>query len=306
MEINYIIEIWTKSKMEVRMGNYKLGVTTSIITIIANMTLASIKIFAGIFGNSRAMIADGIHTLSDILTTLVVILGLQISSKEADREHPYGHERYESVFAKLLSILLLLTGAFIGYDSLKVLISGDIVEPKIIALVAAGISVVVKEGMYHYTIRVAKKIKSLSMEADAWHHRSDAFSSIGTFMGILGARLGLVALDPIAGIIVSILVIKVGIDLYIKSIRELVDEAASDEVIAKIKKLTRATKGVRGIKEVKTRNFGNRIYVDLEVYVDSHITVKEGHDIAEKVHDKLEYEIEDIKHCMVHIEPYFE
>src|SRR5690625_5898702 len=108
MEINYIIEIWTKSKMEVRMGNYKLGVTTSIITIIANMTLASIKIFAGIFGNSRAMIADGIHTLSDILTTLVVILGLQISSKEADREHPYWHERYELVFSKLINILLCI------------------------------------------------------------------------------------------------------------------------------------------------------------------------------------------------------
>jgi len=296
--------MYIEQTQEGMMKTNKLGVKASIITIILNIVLAILKLIAGILGTSSAMIADGIHTLSDVLTTLVVILGLKMSSKEADADHPYGHEKYESVFAKLLSMVLILTGAYIGYEAITTLIEGDLVAPKPIALIVAFISIISKEIMYQYTIRVAKKIESLSMEADAWQHRSDAFSSIGTFIGILGARLGLVALDPIAGIIVSILVIKVGIDLYIKSIRELVDESASEEIIISIKEITYATEGVRDIKELRTRIFGNKIYVDLEIFVDSHITVKEGHDIAEKVHDILEYKIPDIKHCMVHVEPY--
>ena len=158
--------------------------------------------------------------------------------------------------------------------------------------------------MYWYTIKTARKIKSISMEADAWHHRSDAFSSIGTFVGVLGARLGFPALDPIAGIVVSIFVIKIGLELYIKSVKELVDESASEEIIKMIEDKTKSVEGVKAIKELKTRIFGNKIYVDLEILVDSNITVKEGHDIAENVHDKLEEEIVDIKHCMVHMEPY--
>lgn len=285
------------------MENYKLGVNTSLITIIINIVLGFIKIAAGIFGKSTAMIADGFHTLSDVLTTFIVLAGLKISSKEADEKHQYGHEKYESVFAKILSVLLLLTGCFIGYESFKILISGVVTKPKSIALIAALISIIVKEAMYWYTIKTARKIRSISMVADAWHHRSDAFSSIGTFVGILGARLGFPALDPIAGIVVSVFIIKVSIDLYIKSVKELIDESASDELINKIRQLINSIEGVEKIKSLKSRVFGYRIYVDLEIFVDESITVRQGHDIAEKVHDKLEKEIQDIKHCMVHIEP---
>jgi cation diffusion facilitator family transporter len=287
-----------------KMEDYKLGVKVSIVTILVNIFLATFKIMAGVIGHSSAMLADGAHTLSDILTTFVVLVGLKISSKEADKEHPYGHEKYESIFAKILSILLLLTGIFIGYEGFKMLLSGNFVEPKPIALVAAFLSIIIKEGMYWYTSKTAKKIKSISMEADAWHHRSDAFSSIGTFAGVLGARLGSPALDPIAGIVVSIFVIKIGMELYIKSVKELVDESASEEIIKIIKYKTKSVEGVMDIKELKTRIFGNKIYVDLEILVDSDITVKEGHDIAENVHDKLEEEVGDIKHCMVHMEPF--
>ena len=285
------------------MENYKLGVRASWITVIVNILLATFKVIAGVIGNSSAMIADGVHTLSDVLTTFVVLIGLKISSKEADEGHPYGHEKYESVFAKVLSILLLLTGILIGYEAIKLLISGEAKAPKLIALIAALLSILIKEGMYWYTIKIARKIKSISMEADAWHHRSDAFSSIGTFAGVLGAQFGITALDPIAGIIVSIFVVKVGVDLYIKSVKELVDEAASKEIIKTIIEEAESTDGVKGIKNLKTRIFGNRIYVDIEIFVDSSISVKSGHDIAESVHDKLEKEISDIKHCMVHIEP---
>lgn len=286
------------------MENYKLGVNTSLVTIIVNVLLAGFKIAAGIIGRSNAMIADGVHTLSDVLTTFIVLAGLKISSKEADEKHQYGHEKYESVFAKILSILLLLTGGLIGFESFKILISGVVTKPKSIALIAAIISIIVKEAMYWYTIKVAKKIKSISMEADAWHHRSDALSSIGTFLGILGASLGFPALDPIAGIIVSIFVIKVGVELYIKSVKELTDESASEQLIIEMKEKICSIEGVEEIKSLKSRIFGNKIYVDLEIFVDQNITVKEGHDIAEKVHDKLEREIRDIKHCMVHVEPW--
>ena len=286
------------------MEDYKLGVKVSMVTIFTNVVLALFKIIAGILGHSSAMLADGVHTLSDVLTTIIVVIGLKVSSKEADEEHPYGHEKYESVFAKILSILLLLTGVYIGYEAIKILISGEFNEPGRIALVAALVSIGVNEIMYWYTIKTAKKIGSISMEADAWHHRSDAFSSIGTFVGILGARMGVPALDPIAGIIVSVFVIKVGVDLYLKSVRELVDESADDKTIKRIIEKTNSVKGVRGIKNLKTRIFGNKIYVDIEILVDAFITVKKGHDISEKVHDKLELEIDDIKHCMVHIEPF--
>ena len=286
------------------MEDYKLGLNTSIITIIINIILAAVKITAGIVGRSSAIIADGFHSLSDVLSTFVVIAGLKMSSKEADKEHPYGHEKYESVFAKILSILLILTGAFIGFESFKILRSGLFTEPRYIALAAALISIIVKEWMYWYTIKIAKKIESISMEADAWHHRSDAFSSIGTFVGVLGAKLGFPALDPIAGILVSLLIIKVGVDLYIKSVKELIDESASEELTIQMRHKIYSVEGVEKIKSLKSRVFGNKIYVDLEIYVDEDITVKKGHDIAEKVHDKLEKEVRDIKHIMVHIEPW--
>ncbi|MCR2042989.1 cation diffusion facilitator family transporter [Anaerosalibacter massiliensis] len=285
------------------MENYKLGVKVSIITIIVNIILAVIKIFSGIVGKSNAMLADGVHTLSDVLTTFVVLLGLKVSSKEADENHPYGHEKYEPVFAKLLSIILVLTGIYIGYGSLKVLISGNIKTPGIIALVAALISIVFKEGMYWYTVKTARKIKSLSLEADAWHHRSDSLSSIGTFIGILGARMGVKILDPIAGIVVSIFVVKVGVELYLKATRELVDEAADEKTVEKIRSLTYSIKGVEEIRDLKTRVFGNRIYVDIDIAVNAFISVEEGHNIAEEVHDAIENRVESVKHCMVHVEP---
>lgn len=285
------------------MDGIELGKRTSLISIIINVILCVFKISAGIIGNSKAMIADGVHTLSDVLATFVVYLGLRVSSKEADDNHPYGHEKYEPVFTKVVSIILIITGLLIGYESIMSLIRGNIVKPGKIALIAAFISIVVKEVMYWYTIKVAKDIKSIAMEADAWHHRSDAFSSIGTFAGILGARLGFTALDPIAGIIVSILILKVGVEFYLKAVRQLVDEAADEETIKKIKKLTCSLEGVKGIKTLKTRIFGNKLYVDIDIFVDGALTVEEGHDIAENVHDVIERGIEEVKHCMVHVEP---
>lgn len=284
--------------------SYEKAKKVSIKTIIVNIILSIFKVIAGIVGNSSAMFADGIHTLSDVLTTLVALLGIKVASKKADENHPYGHEKYESVFAKILSIILLLTGVAIGYEAIILLIKKEFQEPGKISLYAAVISVVAKEWMYRYTLKASIEIKSISMEADAWHHRSDALSSIGTFIGILGARMGYPALDPIAGVVVAAMIIKVGIELYLKSVRELVDESADDETIEEIRKKTMSVKGVKAINDLKTRVSGNTIYVDIDIAVKSTITVEEGHDISDQVHELLERDIDDIKHCMVHVEPY--
>ncbi|MFU0799565.1 MAG: cation diffusion facilitator family transporter [Xylanivirga thermophila] len=286
------------------MDNNNLGVFTARNTIIVNVLLCIFKILAGIIGKSSAMLADGVHTLSDVLATVIVIIGLKVSSKDADHDHPYGHEKYEPIFAKIISVILILTGFFIGYEGAKALIKKDMHTPGQIALIAAFVSIIIKEGMYWYTIKIAKKLKSISMEADAWHHRSDAFSSIGTFAGILGARMGIKALDPIAGIVVSIFIIKVGIAFWLKSSKELVDYSADDEVIDKIREIALSINGVYEINDLKTRIFGNKLYVDIEISVDGDLSVKKGHDIAQRVHDNIEIEIKDIKHCMVHVDPY--
>ncbi|CCC57979.1 cation diffusion facilitator family transporter [Caloramator australicus] len=285
------------------MDREKIGTKTSWITIFINTALCIFKLLAGFVGKSSAMVADGVHTLSDILATFIVILGLKISSREEDEKHPYGHEKFEPVFAKIISIVLIITGFLIGYEGIKKLVSGEIAVPGRIALMAALISIIVKEAMYWYTIIVARKIKSISMEADAWHHRSDAFSSVGTFVGIFAARLGYKFFDPLAAVVVSFFIIKVGVDFYLRATKELVDEAVDKETVEKIKKVVLEVEGVKGIQDLKTRIFGHKVYVDLEIYVDERLTVKEGHDIAQRVHDALEEEVDCIKHCMVHIEP---
>ncbi|WP_291564158.1 MULTISPECIES: cation diffusion facilitator family transporter [unclassified Clostridium] len=285
------------------MNNYKKAAKVSIITVIINTVLAIFKVIAGIVGKSSAMIADGIHTFSDIATTVVVIIGLKISNKDADEKHPYGHEKFEPEISKVVSLILAGTGVFLAYNAIQILLSGNLDTPKPIALYAALTSIVVKEGMYWYTIITARKVKSIAMEADAWHHRSDAISSVGTLIGIAGARMGFKFLDPVAGIIVSLILIKVGVEFYLKATDQLVDQSADDEVIEQIKEVATSIEGVKEIHDLKTRKFGNKIYVDIEIQVDKRITVEEGHHIASLVHDSIEDTIEDVKHCMIHVEP---
>lgn len=278
----------------------------SFTTLIVNIILAIIKFIAGILGKSSAMIADSIHTLSDILSTIAVIIGLHFSSKPADKNHPYGHEKIESVVAKMLALMLFITGLGIGKSAIDTIISGAYLNssPKAIALVAAAISIISKEWMYHYTIRVAKKINSAALTADAWHHRSDVLSSIGTLVGVGGSILGYRILDPIAAVIVSIMIIKVSIQIYITGFNQLVDASAPDETIADITGVINEISGVIRIDEIKTRMHGSYLYVDTEISVDGSLSVNEGHEIAENVHLKIEEKIDGVKHCMVHINPY--
>ncbi|GAA0728981.1 cation diffusion facilitator family transporter [Clostridium malenominatum] len=285
------------------MDNVKIGTKASWNSIIINILLSLFKLTGAILGKSTAMLADTVHSLADIATTIVVIIGLKVSNKEADEDHPYGHEKFESVFTKIISFLLISTGLSIGYKGINDLIKGSLIVPGKIALMAALASIIVKESLYWYTIIIAKKIKSTSMEADAWHHRSDAISSIGTFIGIFFARRGFKIFDPLAAIVVCIIIVKVGVEYYLKAVNELVDHRASNEIIEQIHSITRSIHGVKEIKSLKTRIFGNKIYADVGISVDKNISIEEGHKIAETVHKNIEENLLDIKHCTVIILP---
>lgn len=275
-----------------------------IKTLIANVVLSIIKIIAGIVAKSSAMVADGFHTVSDVISTIAVMIGVKFSEKEADESHPYGHERIESVLTVFLALILLFTGVGIALTAIKSIMHNDFSKPGILALIAAILSIITKEGMYRYTMKYANKINSTALKADAWHHRSDAFSSIGTLFGIGGAMLGFEILDPVAGIVVSILIIKVSTEIFMQGINQLVDKSADKETVGKIEDTIKHIDGVKRVDDVKTRLHGSRLYVDVEIAVDKNITVFEGHKIAQVVHDTIEKNLPDVKHCMVHVNPY--
>lgn len=292
-----------EEKHSAGLGNYKEGIVLSLWTLALNFLLGSVKLAAGLWGRSSAMVADAAHSYSDCASTVAVIAGLKMASKSADDDHPYGHEKYELIFANILSILLGLTAVKIGYDALMVIAHGSYQVPGLAPLLAAVFSVAVKEVMYRLTLRKAKKIGSVAMEADAWHHRTDALSSVGAFVGILGARLGLPVLDPVTGLLVSLLVLKVAIDLYRKSVSGLVDSSTDAETVARIQQLLADIDGIEEVNSLKTRVFGASAYADVTIKVDGAMTVEEGHDIATLAHNKIEANLPKIKHIMVHIEP---
>lgn len=286
-------------------NNEKIAIKVSVISIILNCLLTLIKFISGVISKSSAMISDSVHSLSDVLSTFVVIIGVKISNKKADSDHLYGHERIECVSAIILSGMLFIIGALIGINGIKnVTNSSNLVIPGVLALIASIISIISKEAMYQYTIRVSKKINSAALKADAWHHRSDALSSIGSFIGILGSRLGFKIFDPLASVIISLCIIKVSIDIFKDAIDKMVDKSCDKEVIDKVISVIEKNESVKNIDDIKTRQFGNKAYVDVEISVDENLLLKDAHKIAEEIHDSVENEINIVKHCMVHVNPY--
>lgn len=286
-------------------NNEKIAIRVSVISIILNCLLTLIKFISGVISKSSAMISDSVHSLSDVLSTFVVIIGVKISNKKADSDHPYGHERIECVSAIILSGMLFIIGALIGINGIKnVTNSSNLVMPGVLALIASIISIISKEAMYQYTIRVSKKINSAALKADAWHHRSDALSSIGSFIGILGSRLGFKIFDPLASVIISLCIIKVSIDIFKDAIDKMVDKSCDKEVIDKVISVIEKNESVKNIDDIKTRQFGNKAYVDVEISVDENLLLKDAHKIAEEIHNSVENEINIVKHCMVHVNPY--
>ncbi len=284
----------------------QIAMRVSVVTIICNLFLSFFKLAAGLLGHSGAMISDAVHSASDVFSTIVAILGINISKKKSDQNHQYGHDRLECVAAIVLAVILFLTGVGIGIGGIKNIISGiseDIAVPGAIALAAAILSILIKEWMYWYTRKAAKKINSGALMADAWHHRSDALSSIGAFVGILGARMGYPILDPLASVVICLFIGKAASDIFRDAIDKMVDKSCDPETLGKMRSIILEQPGVQNIDLLQTRLFGPKIYVDIEIAADGNLTLREGHEIAQRVHDAMEKEFPLVKHCMVHVNP---
>ncbi len=284
----------------------KTAVRVSLVSIIANTVLAAGKAAAGIFAHSSAMVSDGVHSASDVFSSIIVIIGVRLSAKRSDRQHPYGHERFECVAAIVLAVILVVTGCFIGaaaFDSLRTGQYEQAVEPGIAALAAAIVSIAVKEGMFWYTRYYARKIGSGAVMADAWHHRSDALSSVGALIGIIGARCGYPFLEPLASLIICLFILKAAFDIFKDAVDKMIDRSCDEETENALRSCVLEQEDVLVIDMLKTRVFGNRIYVDIEISADGSKTLYEGHAIAERVHDAVEKSFPRIKHIMVHVNP---
>ena len=284
----------------------KIVYKISFVSIIVNIFLFLFKLVTGIFSHSSAMISDSIHSMSDVISTIIVMIGVKLSSKEADIEHPYGHEKIECLAALILAIILFITGISIGYQGFLTVVQKkyEIVPiPGIVALIAAVVSIVIKELMYWYTRYYAKKINSNALLADAWHHRSDAFSSIGSFIGIFVSRLGFLIFDSLTCIIICIFILKVAWDIFKDAVDKLIDKSCDTNTVEQIKKIILENVKVLEIDSIMTRLFGNRVYVDIEIQVDGTKTFIEAHQVAEQVHDIVEERFPFIKHCMIHVNP---
>lgn len=284
----------------------KLAYKASGVSIGANVLLSIGKFIAGVIANSGAMITDAIHSVSDVISTFVVIAGLKFSDEKTDASHEFGHERIECIASLILAMFLFITGLGIGWSGLSKIINNDpnsLAVPGILALIAAIVSIGVKEGMYWYTRGIAKKINSSSLMADAWHHRSDAFSSIGALVGILGARMGFPILDPIASVVICFFIGKASYDIFIDATNKLTDHSCDSKVEDEISETIKSVPGVVRIDSMKTRLFGSRIFVETEVSADDSISFNRSHQIAEEIHSKIEKDFPDVKHCMVHMNP---
>ncbi len=279
----------------------------SVVTILGNVLLSGIKLLAGIIGRSGAMVSDAVHSLSDVFTTVIAVIGVLLSKQPEDAEHPYGHERLECVASLILGLILAATGLGIGYSGVEKLLDWEeLQEPTILPLIAALASILIKEAMFWYTMYYAKKMDSSAFKADAWHHRSDAISSVGSFIGIALARMGFPFMDPIASLIICLFILKVAFDISKDSLDKMLDTSGGQDLENQLRDFIENQEGVEKVDLLHTRQFGNKIYMDLEIAAKGNISLIEAHEIAEKVHGNVEAEFPNVKHVMIHVNPYLE
>lgn len=285
-------------------SRYEEATKVTLISIIWNVILTFVKVLGGILGKSNAMIADGLHSASDIISSIGVLIGNKIAKTPNDKEHNYGHEKAETLVSFLLSMLLIGVALKISLNGVNSLIHLDNVQvPTFLPLIISVISIGIKEYQYKITIKVAKKINSPSLKADAWHHRSDALSSVAAFIGIGGSLLGFKALDPIATVVVGLFVAKVGLDIFKDAINELMDYSIDENDESQIITIANCTDGVLNIGELRTRKHGSMAYVDLTICVNKDLTVLQGHEIANKLEISILEELQIVKGITVHVEP---
>ncbi|HZJ91755.1 MAG TPA: cation diffusion facilitator family transporter [Thiopseudomonas sp.] len=277
---------------------------TSVVGAIVNLLLTVAKVVFGVIGQSHALIADGIHSLADLSTDLMVWFAAKYSNQPADKEHPYGHARIETAFTVGLGVVLIVTAVGIVIDSAQRLLNPEtLLQPTPIVLLIAAISIFANEGLYRYTMRVAREFKSGLLMANAWHHRSDAISSIVVLIGVAGSLMGLPYLDAFAALGVAFMIGKIGWDQAWSSIRELVDTGMEPKTSAAIERIIENIEGVQGVHMLRSRRMGGSYLIDVHIEVDERLSVSEGHKIAEYVRLKLIESDKDISNALVHIDP---
>lgn len=268
-----------------------------------NALLGIIKLLFGIIGHSHALIADGIHSFSDLLTDAMVIVASKFGSQDADEDHPYGHQRIETAATMLLSLLLIVTGLGIAVDAMQQLWASHSETPEPIVAWIAGLSILANEALYHYTHYIGKKIDSELIVANAWHHRSDAASSVIVLIGVVGAMAGYLHFDSMAAMIVGLMIVKMGWQLGWSSVRELIDTGVEPETLLQIEQLIKQVPGVKEAHQLRTRSMGGTIFIDVHILVDPHLSVSEGHHIAHRVHHDLIAKMPIVGDVTVHIDP---
>ncbi len=282
----------------------KLKARASYVGAAVNVFQTLIKISFGILGQSAALIADGIHSLSDLLSDLLVIIAVRLGSREADHEHPYGHRRFETIATVILGVSLIAIGGAISWSVMNRMAHPEhLPVPNVLGMGVAAASILVNEWLYHYTKRIAKKTRSKLLMANAWHQRSDAISSIVVLFGIGAVILGYPLADAIAAIVVALMVAKIGLSLVLESIKELVDTSLPPKLIIEIRKTIMSIDGVEGIHLLRTRQMGEDALIDAHIVVDPRITVSEGHSIGDVVRDGLISRFDDVMDVLVHIDP---
>lgn len=281
------------------------------IGIIINILLTVLKFIGGIVSGSRALVADAAHSASDVVSSVVILFAVKIADKPPDEEHPYGHGKAENIASIIVALLLIVVGVEISISSVKVLLGELPTAPTSVALYILIVSILLKEGLFHYKYYVGKKYESPALIADAWHHRSDSLSSVAALIGVGLAMLGehfnisiLVYGDALAGIVVSIIVIKVGYDLIKHSANIVLEQVLPDHEVTKYKDTVLSVPGVERIDELLARTHGRYIIIDLKISVDPTITVEEGHDIAKETKDTLMKQYKEVENVLVHINPY--
>ena len=283
---------------------YQASRRVALTAMVTNAVLVVGQVIIGTIGHSQALVADGFHTLADLCTDLLVLFALKHSAKEADEEHPYGHARIETAVTLVLGVLLLLVGVGIAARAgLRLVDDAPFVAPSMLTLWVSGFTILAKEGLYQYTVRVARRFGSDMLRASAWHHRSDAISSIIVFLGIAGTIAGIRSLDALAAIGVALFVAKIGIELGWPAISELVDTGLGKEQVQRIRRTILGVDGVRELHLLRTRRIGGRALVDVHIIVDEDISVSEGHYISEMVRARLVNEIDVVADALVHIDP---
>jgi len=283
----------------------QIGERITLIGVLVNAFLIIVKFLAGVFGHSQALIADAIHSVSDLFTDAVVLLGLKIGRREADDTHPFGHGRFETLASAVVGIALIVVAIILGFKAAQNIYFHVEYKPTWLTVAIAALAIVIKEILYQYTLRVGRLIKSTVVTANAWHHRSDALSSVAVLIGVAGAQIrpGWHILDSYAALVVTILILKIGLEIIFEAAREFTDTSPGPNVLDKVKECALNVSGVFEVHDLKVRTSGGLMQMEIHITVDGKQTVNEGHRIAKEVESCLVEDLDNLQQVIVHVDP---